>query len=1480
MYKIRQIIFILCISLSLKQYSQNIIATPSIGCSPLVGVQFTGLTGASNIQWLFGDGASSGLNNPIHTYGSPGNFVATYTAMVSGVAKTQTTSVQVFGKPTPSFSLDVSNGCVPLSVSFTDQSVNTGGTLTPQWQWSFGDGGGDNVQNPNYSFTLPGTFNVTLIYKDGHGCDSSITKTSLIKVSVKPTVIITNTPTSLSACVAPFTATFSGSSSASNSTTGSTALTYSWNLNGVTSTSVNPSPVTFTTIGSFPITFTCTDNNGCSDSKIAIVNIVDPEVKALVPNFICLNKSFNVKDSSLSTSTKWNFGDGTPTQTITTLPIIINHIYATSGIFTITATTFIGNCSAVKTYTINVEKVTAAFTSDPHFSCNSPFVVSYSNTSNGASTYTWSFSGSAVTSTLSNPTHTFTQGSLNPFTIFNPLPLTANLLIMSSGGCRDSISKTLDTLQRPTAFFYTDFIQGCNPLTVTFADSSKSTHPITNYTWNFGDGSPANSSATNTLVTHTYTTSGVFYATLVIENSIFCKDTSFKWPIHVSTPPHTSFSFSPTIVCPYDPVSITNLTPEADSVNHWHLTSDANYFSHCISDPNPNWNYTHTGTHSLTLSAYSFGCQHDTTLAATVLVNGPIVSGRFFTRCDNVFEVKFELLLQKADFAEIRYGDGERDTVNVEGSHTIYHTYATTGDYDVILKGENSTTGCLPNFDTLKVKVREIKSAITSKSITCSGVPTTYSATASQDVDGVCGVGYIWLFGTKPPVITDNPTTSYALEAGTHTVVLVVKDKNGCRDTSRTTILVSYVTTNASLSNTIGCMPSFSLTGTQSATSDTTITNYNWNFGDGSPVNSSATGTPATHTYTTATPPFSTYNISLTVTNINGCSDTKNYPVRMNAPFTPTINGSPTQLCAGQTVTLSTTATGVNTYTWNYGDGTAVQTTTATNITHPYLTGGNYSVTMTLADAAGCKANSLPLAIQVQNYPTAIISYTNTSNPTKQNACAGSTVKFSDNSINPYFPQTRNWNFGNGSPIVSIDTVRNIYTTPGDYFVTLLNCTPFGCCTSTIQPIKVYDVFADINIDKLNICKGDAIKFTIKDSVNVLAWGWDFGDGEVYNSTSQSPITHIYNYHPPGGTTYALLNYYSKDSICPNSAKTQINIYQVVADFNRNNEIPSAVTLSDTAHCIGTSDIFSNQSLNASTSTWNFGDGNTSSVINPSHTYNSAGTYTVSLSITDNTHNCKDTLKKVMQVFSLPILSLSGRDTCQNKPTQLQANGGLTYSWSPSADLNNATISNPIATLSTTTLFSVTANDINSCVGTNTLLVTIQEPPTTISWDTSIVIGQTTPLPGNVGAVFNYSWTPADYLNCITCPIPVASPTVEYIYSVKVKDIHGCFERINTYTVHIELKGSLDVPTAFTPNGDGINDLINVDGWGIRKLNYFKVFNRWGELIYETTDLNSGWDGIYKGVPQNMETYVYQAEAELFTDNELIKKTGYFKLLR
>ncbi len=91
----------------------------------------------------------------------------------------------------------------------------------------------------------------------------------------------------------------------------------------------------------------------------------------------------------------------------------------------------------------------------------------------------------------------------------------------------------------------------------------------------------------------------------------------------------------------------------------------------------------------------------------------------------------------------------------------------------------------------------------------------------------------------------------------------------------------------------------------------------------------------------------------------------------------------------------------------------------------------------------------------------------------------------------------------------------------------------------------------------------------------------------------------------------------------------------------------------------------------------------------------------------------------------------------------------------------------------------------------------------------------------------------------------------------------------------------MDVPSAFTPNGDGINDIVYPDGWGIRKLIYFRIYNRWGQLLFESNDLKHGWDGTYQGAPQNMETYVYQVQVETYVDAEpRITKSGTVKLLR
>ncbi len=252
-----------------------------------------------------------------------------------------------------------------------------------------------------------------------------------------------------------------------------------------------------------------------------------------------------------------------------------------------------------------------------------------------------------------------------------------------------------------------------------------------------------------------------------------------------------------------------------------------------------------------------------------------------------------------------------------------------------------------------------------------------------------------------------------------------------------------------------------------------------------------------------------------------------------------------------------------------------------------------------------------------------------------------------------------------------------------------------------------------------------------------------------------------------------------------------------------------------------------------------------------------------------------------MYIFPPVNGTATGDSICKNQSGQLSAAGGTSYTWTPATGLSCTNCPNPAANPLSTTNYSVIVTDGNGCMDTVNTSVYVQQPPNTINWDTSIVIGQTTPLPGNAGIGFTYTWTPPIDLSCSNCANPVCSSTVDITYIETISDLMGCFTGQSTFTVQILPLSSVDVPSAFTPNGDGVNDIIYVAGWGIKKLNYFRIFNRWGELIFESNDIKIGWDGTYRGVPQNTETYVYEVSVEPYIESgKSVFKKGAIKLLR
>lgn len=232
---------------------------------------------------------------------------------------------------------------------------------------------------------------------------------------------------------------------------------------------------------------------------------------------------------------------------------------------------------------------------------------------------------------------------------------------------------------------------------------------------------------------------------------------------------------------------------------------------------------------------------------------------------------------------------------------------------------------------------------------------------------------------------------------------------------------------------------------------------------------------------------------------------------------------------------------------------------------------------------------------------------------------------------------------------------------------------------------------------------------------------------------------------------------------------------------------------------------------------------------------------------------------------------------CQGQPAFLFASGGQSYKWfevqeglftDASGSLNCTDCQFPTATPMTTTTYAVVfANEVGVGNSANpeyttgcpdTMMITVHVWPLPnvqiMNADTTITIGQSIQL--HAQGAQHYSWSPSGSLSDPNAPVTTATPTTTTTYIATGFDTHGCPDT-DTMKVTINYHTNLLVPTGFTPNGDGINDIFKIVNANVQRLMEFRVFNRWGQEIFSTTDINKGWDGTWKGVPQELGTYQY-----------------------
>lgn len=266
--------------------------------------------------------------------------------------------------------------------------------------------------------------------------------------------------------------------------------------------------------------------------------------------------------------------------------------------------------------------------------------------------------------------------------------------------------------------------------------------------------------------------------------------------------------------------------------------------------------------------------------------------------------------------------------------------------------------------------------------------------------------------------------------------------------------------------------------------------------------------------------------------------------------------------------------------------------------------------------------------------------------------------------------------------------------------------------------------------------------------------------------------------------------------------------------------------------------------------------------------------------LTATTGICKASSTVTVFVNPAPVV-YAGRDTgiCLGKDLQLNGSGGLVYVWTPATYLSDANIANPVVVQppAGSITYHLSATDANGCKTLKDDDVTVTVSPEAklfVGYDTAIAIRQPLQLFAvdvfNAGFI-NYTWSPTYGLNDPFSKTPVAILDRDIVYNVTASNAFGC-----TATDNIKIKvyqgPDIYVPNAFTPNGDGLNDVLRPVVIGMKEFHYFTVFNNYGQLVYTTAVLAQGWDGNFKGKQQPIGTYVWMAEAVDYKGNKVQRK--------
>jgi gliding motility-associated-like protein len=546
-------------------------------------------------------------------------------------------------------------------------------------------------------------------------------------------------------------------------------------------------------------------------------------------------------------------------------------------------------------------------------------------------------------------------------------------------------------------------------------------------------------------------------------------------------------------------------------------------------------------------------------------------------------------------------------------------------------------------------------------------------------------------------------------------------------------------------------------------------------------------------------------------------------------------------------------------YIWNYGDGSAPDTTSNPfgSINHTYADTGTYTIKLKAILAGQCFDSTTTLA---RVYPGFFPGFTSLG------TCILNAIQFTDTTRTRYgFVSAWRWNFDDASTLADTSHLRNPswkYSTIGTKRVELIVQSDRGCIDTVYQQIEVKDKpIITLAFKDTLICSNLPIQDTLMLSASGLGtYNWT-PNTRIVNANTATPLVF-----PTTTTKYVVeLN----ESGCVNTDTVTVRVVpQVTLDAGPD----STICLTDAAVLNPTGDGLRFTWTPAATL-------NNPNIKRPTATPTATTTYTVLARI----GKCNATDNVTITTIPYPGAFAGPDETiCYLDSAILNGNiVGSSFSWSPANTLSNANSLTPVAYPIRTTTYILTVFDVLGCPkpGRDTVVITVRPQIfANAGNDTSVVIGQ--PLQLNASGAPLFAWSPPINLSRtdIANPIAVFQSSGVYTYALVAYTPENC---LDTDTINIKVFNTapdIFVPNAFTPKKQ-VNNIFRPIPVGITKIDYFRIYNRWGQLLFSSAYNTDGWNGTFNGKDQDPGTYVWMVQGVDYT-GKVITKKGSFVLIR